>query len=188
VVAGHLSSLVMKQDDEIVAKRAQLELVESYVAQIRVPVELKRRLAIFFRRRLDSSLLSSVPPASVYHELPMALQIDVASHTNGAVVKASPLLRNCSSSFIDRLYSLLRERTIESGTVIFRTAEACRELLFVASGSVEIYEDAESCLASSRSRASALLATRSAMSRSCLSACTCRTRKARSMLRPSCSS
>jgi hypothetical protein len=140
VVVGHLSSMVMKQDDEVVAKRAQLELVESYVAQIRVPGALKRRVVVFFRRRFESTSLSSVPPGSVYNDLPMELQIDIASHTNGSVVKASAILRNCTLSFIDRLSSLLRERTIESGTVIFRTAEACRELMFVASGVVEVYD------------------------------------------------
>jgi hypothetical protein len=59
VVVGHLSSLVMKQDDEVVAKRAQLELVQTYVAQVRVPAGLKRRLVVFFRRRLESASLSS---------------------------------------------------------------------------------------------------------------------------------
>ena len=141
VIVGNLSSLVMKQDDEIIAKRAQLELVQGYVRHIRVPKELKQRLTRFFQQRFKSTSLSAVPADVIYRGLPMELQIEVSKHTNRAVIEAARILRGCSAGFVDRLSSLLQERTPEAESVIFRTAEACKELIFVASGVIELYDD-----------------------------------------------
>jgi hypothetical protein len=143
IVVGNLSSLVMKQDDEVVAKRAQLELVQGYVGHIRVQPELKQRLMAFFQNRFRSTSLSSITPDIVYKALPMELRIEVAAHTNRRVVDAAALLRNCSSSAIDRLSSLLRERALEPETILFRMAEACTELALVAVGAVETYHEPE---------------------------------------------
>ncbi|KAG8464916.1 hypothetical protein KFE25_012279 [Diacronema lutheri] len=77
VIVGNLSSLVMKQDDEIIAKRAQLELVQGYVRHIRVPKELKQRLTRFFQQRFKSTSLSAVPADVIYRGLPMELQIEL---------------------------------------------------------------------------------------------------------------
>ena len=141
VIVGNLSSLVMKQDDEIIAKRAQLELVQGYVRHIRVPKELKQRLTRFFQQRFKSTSLSAVPADVIYRGLPMEVQIEVSKHTNRAVIEAARILRGCSAGFVDRLSSLLQERTPEAESVIFRTAEACKELIFVASGVIELYDD-----------------------------------------------
>ena len=131
----------MKQDDEIIAKRAQLELVQGYVRHIRVPKELKQRLTRFFQQRFKSTSLSAVPADVIYRGLPMEVQIEVSKHTNRAVIEAARILRGCSAGFVDRLSSLLQERTPEAESVIFRTAEACKELIFVAAGVIELYDD-----------------------------------------------
>lgn len=141
VIVGSLSSIVMKQDDEIVAKRAQLELVEGYVAHIRVPKTLKQRLKRFFQQRFKSTSLSSIPPETIFKGLPMELQTEVSKHTNRAVIEAAAILRGCSSGFIDRVSSLLQERLLEAESIVFRTAEACKELIFIAAGAVECYDD-----------------------------------------------
>ncbi|KAG8465012.1 hypothetical protein KFE25_012375 [Diacronema lutheri] len=141
VIVGNLSSLVMKQDDEIIAKRAQLELVQGYVRYIRVPKELKKRLTRFFQQRFKSTSLSAVPADVIYRGLPMEVQIEVSKHTNRAVIEAARILRGCSAGFVDRLSSLLKERAPEAESVIFRTAEACKELIFVAAGVIELYDD-----------------------------------------------
>jgi hypothetical protein len=59
-------SLFVSQDDEVISKRAQLELVNAYIASIRVPKELKQRLTKFFRARLKSKSLSSVHGDTIY--------------------------------------------------------------------------------------------------------------------------
>ncbi|KAG8459689.1 hypothetical protein KFE25_003141 [Diacronema lutheri] len=142
-VVGQLSTIVMRQDDEVVSKRAQLELVNGYIASIRVPKELKGRLTKLFRARLKSTSLSSVSAEVIYQRLPMELQIEVAAHTYRAIVVAASLLRGTSAPFIDRLSSLLTERTLDAETVVFQAAAACDELFFVATGALQVYDEAE---------------------------------------------
>jgi hypothetical protein len=140
-IVGQLSSLVMKQDDEVVSKRAQLELVNAYIASIRVPRDLKQRLTTFFRARLKNKSLSTVHGDTIYFGLPSELQIEVSRFTNRSVVEAARLLRGCSAGFVDRMSSLLSERAPESETVIYRTEEACKELIFVAQGAIETFTE-----------------------------------------------
>jgi hypothetical protein len=140
---GGISGLVMKQDDEIVGKRAQLELVHAYVRHIHVPTELKDRMTKFFQERLQHASLSSVDAEDIYSGLPIPLQMEVAAHTNRALVGACSLLRGCLPGFLDRLSSALRERELEAETVIFRSGDACKELMLIASGSIETVEDGE---------------------------------------------
>lgn len=188
-VVGNLSSLVMKQDDDVVLKRAQLELVGSYISHIRVPRELKQRIKQFFlvcanacctcrrqalrlrqhysvpclarspliiqfmrtpmiapplpsstcvQMRVQATSLSAIPPEAVFNGLPMELQVEVAAHTNKAVVDAAALLRGTSQPFAERLAAMLHLRQLDAETIIHRTAEACTELIFVAAGVVEV--------------------------------------------------
>jgi CRP-like cAMP-binding protein len=128
----------MKQDDEIVTKRSQLELVHSYLAHIDVSADLKANVEQYFQARLKDASFSSVRDDDIAASMPIALQIEVSKHTNRSLVGQAALLRGCSDAFVDRLSSLLRERALEPETQLFREGEACRELFFIGSGSVEL--------------------------------------------------
>jgi len=138
---GGISGVVMKQDDEIVGKRAQLELVQGYVSHIHVPADLKHRMIKFFQQRLQHTSLSSVDSLTIYNSLPVPMQMEVAAHTNRALLGACDLLRGCSAGFLDSLSSALREREVEADTVVFRVGEACKELFVVASGELETTQE-----------------------------------------------
>ena len=140
---GQISTLVMKQDDEIVSKRSQLELVHAYLTHIDVPAELKAHVEGFFHARLRDASFSSVRDEDIAGMMPIALQIEVSRHTNRHLVGEAKLLRGCSDAFADRLSSLLRERTLEPETMLFREGEACKELLLVESGSVELWHGSD---------------------------------------------
>lgn len=71
----------------------------------------------------------------------MELQIEVSTHTKRTVIEAVAILRGCSQGFVDRLSSLLQERSPEAGSVLFRTADACKELIFIAACAIELYDD-----------------------------------------------
>jgi len=135
---GQISALVMKQDDEIVAKRAQLETVQAYIGHIRVPVDMKQQIEKFFHARLKDASLSSIQADQVYEMLPMSLQLEVSTHTVRPLVEGCSLLSECSSGFKDRFASLLKERRIEPETIVFRIGEVCSELLVVKAGSIDM--------------------------------------------------
>jgi ankyrin repeat protein len=137
------SAAPLAQHDEIVGKRAQLELVRAYVRHIRVPAELKDRMMKHFQQRLQHASLSAISADDIYDGLPIPLQMEVAAHTNRALVGSVQLLRGCAAGFLDRLSSALRERELDAETVVFRAGEACKELLLLASGSVEAQEEAD---------------------------------------------
>mmetsp|Transcript_2910 Transcript_2910/g.7351 ORF Transcript_2910/g.7351 Transcript_2910/m.7351 type:complete len:1774 (+) Transcript_2910:107-5428(+) len=138
---GGISGVVMKQDDEIVGKRAQLELVHAYVRHIHVPVELKQRMTKYFQERLQHTSLSSISSEQIYLSLPIPMQMEVSAHTNRNLVGGCDLLRGCSNGFLDRVSSTLRERELDADTVIFRVGEACKELIIIATGEVETVDD-----------------------------------------------
>lgn len=135
---GQISALVMKQDDEIVTKRSQLELVHAYLTHIDVPAELKAQVESFFHLRLRDASFSSVRDEDIAAAMPIALQIEVSKHTNRGLVSEAALLHGCSDAFMDRLSSLLRERAIEPETLLFREGDVCKELFFVESGTIEL--------------------------------------------------
>jgi len=139
---GQISALVMKQDNEIVTKRSQLELVHGYLTHIDVPAELKTHVESFFQARLRDASFSSIRDEDIANAMPIALQIEVSKHTNRQLVGEAKLLRGCSEAFVDRLSSLLRERSIEAETTLFREGEVCKELYFLESGSIEQYNAA----------------------------------------------
>jgi CRP-like cAMP-binding protein len=135
---GQISALVMKQDDEIVIKRSQLELVHSYLAHIDVSLELKASVEAYFHSRLKHASFSSVRDEDIAASMPIALQIEVSKHTNRTLVGEAALLRGCSDAFLDRLSSLLRERALEPETQLFREGDACKELYLIESGFIEL--------------------------------------------------
>lgn len=53
------------------------------------------------------------------------------------------LLQGCSAGYVDRVSSLLSERTPDPEAIIYRTAEACKELIFIAQGAIEVYSDGD---------------------------------------------
>jgi hypothetical protein len=115
----------MRQDDEVVGKRAQLELVQVYLSHMQLPVQLRRQIESFFHARLRDSSSTQI---DIYDLLPAALQIEVSTVTNRAMVGELALLRGCSETFVDRLSSLLRERTVEPETSLFNAGDVCKEV------------------------------------------------------------
>lgn len=87
---------------------------------------------------MHATSLSAIPPDVIFNGLPMELQVEVAAHTNKAVVDAAALLRGTSEPFAERLAAMLQLRHLDADTVLHRTAEACTELVFVAAGAVEV--------------------------------------------------
>lgn len=83
--------------------------------------------------RLKDASISSVTDEQIYDMMPVSLQIEVSMHTNRALVGELSLLRGCSETFVDRLSSLLRERTVEPETFLFRTGDVCKELFIIES-------------------------------------------------------
>jgi hypothetical protein len=140
---GCVSAIVMKQDDEMVSKRGQLELVHVYISHMRVPVELKLQIESFFHARLKDTSISAVSDEQIYDSLPVSLQIEISTHTNRALVGELSLLRGCSETFVDRLSSLLRERTVEPETFLFRAGDVSKELFVIDAGLVELFYDAD---------------------------------------------
>ena len=104
-----------------------------------MPPELKVRLRKHFTRRLQHASISAVQSEDIYAGLPMSLQVEVSAHTNRHLVGAASVLRGCSTAFLDRLSSVLREREVEAEAVLYRAGEACLELLFIASGTIELH-------------------------------------------------
>jgi hypothetical protein len=133
----------MKQDDEVVGKRAQLEVVHAYISHLKVPTALKDEIEAFFHARLQKASLSSIRDEHVYGGLPIALQIEVSTVINRSLVAGASVLRGCSDGFLDRLSAMLVEVRIEPETIVFRTNEACRELFIIQTGAVDVYEEPE---------------------------------------------
>jgi len=102
---------------------------------------LREQIEAFFHTRLRDTSLSAVPDEQIYAQMPIALQIEVSQYTNRSLVGEAPLFKGCSDGFVDRLSSLLRERTVEPETVLFRTSDVCRELFVIESGAVEVFDE-----------------------------------------------
>jgi len=135
---GKISALVMRQDDEIVDKRAQLTRVQVYLSHLRLPAQLRRQIELFFLARLKDASISSFSDEVIYDLLPVALQRMVSQVTNRLMVGELSLLRGCDEAFIDRLSSLLRERAVESEVYLFRAGDVCKELFIVNTGLIEV--------------------------------------------------
>jgi len=140
---GQISALVMKQDDEVVAKRAQMEIVEAYLGTIRVSRALKEQISLFFHSQLQDASFTSVPPDQIYDMLPVTLQLEVSRHTNRDLVGQCKLLVQCSELFRDKLSAMLREKCLQAETSVFRISEASTELLFIKTGGIELYNTSD---------------------------------------------
>lgn len=138
---GRISTLVMKQDNEIVTKRTALQQVQGYIAHTRVPADLAAEIAGFFHTRLKDASSSSVRGDSIIAALPVSLQIEIGRITHRHFVVGAALFHGCSDGFVDRLASLLRERRLEPDQVLFRTTELCKELAIITLGAVRVFDD-----------------------------------------------
>ena len=138
---GQISALVMKQDDEIVAKRGQLQLVRAYLEHIRVPKELDAEIWRLFHARLKGADGAAARADGIIETVPVSLQVEVSRHTHRGIVSACALFRGCSDSFVDRLASLLRERVCEPDRSLYRRADVCNELFVVEAGAVRTYDE-----------------------------------------------
>mmetsp|Transcript_10944 Transcript_10944/g.32500 ORF Transcript_10944/g.32500 Transcript_10944/m.32500 type:complete len:2648 (+) Transcript_10944:3-7946(+) len=141
LAVGQISALVMRQDDEVVNKRGQLELVQVYLSHVRVPAELASQIEGFFRARLRNASLSAVTDEQIYDAMPVSLQIEVSTFTNRELVGYCLLLRSCSPAFIDSLSALLRSRAVEPETILHRPGDVCSELLVIEKGAVHLYDE-----------------------------------------------
>lgn len=95
-VVGKISALVIKQDDEVVAKRSRLELVQGYVSVLRVGQDLKTRIQEYFRQRLDQAAggyggISAGAANELRAALPVNLQVRQGAPLPSGFVRGAAL-------------------------------------------------------------------------------------------------
>ena len=117
-IMGTINHHLIKKDERQEAFRLQMEALESYSSQRRLPEDLKQRLVQYFEFQAakqhddDDKVLS---------HLTAGLRVKVASFQYGAVMgRNMHLFAGCSSGFLANIMGSLRETFLMPGETVFQ--------------------------------------------------------------------
>eukprot|EP00736_Rhodelphis_marinus_P003625 Rmarinus@m.19453 len=148
-ILGEISSLVMKQDERLVALRADLLSLEEYLTSNSFPWDLENNVRQQVGTRMaelrsrGNETADGAAEEQIYGALSHALKVEISKHVTLEVLQKSSIFDGCSDVFRDAVGVLLHERTIPPQAEIFRQGEMAKELYLIHSGVVEITDTNE---------------------------------------------
>ena len=157
-VLGEVSNAVMKQDEELVRTRQDMQAIVSFVKAKNLPENLANEIHQLSgsgdgdgAARTDGEManLSSREGGDVFAQLSHSLQVQVARHVSRPLLRGVALFQGCSEPFLDSLSVVLKETVFPPDTFLYHVNEVARELYIVSSGSVEIVVEIEGPLGDS---------------------------------------
>ena len=133
-IIGEVSTIVMMQDEEVVAARTQLGAVESFVRGSCLEDDLREEIKMHFKA---TRIHSSTNQTAIFRRMSRCLQVEVSSYTTRGYLDGVPLFQGCSSQLMDAICVLLVEVNFAPEEYLYRASEIARDMYFVVDGSVD---------------------------------------------------
>ncbi|XRB09682.1 potassium channel skor [Pycnococcus provasolii] len=140
-ILGTLFHYVVKKDRAAEEFRKKLTEVHKWSRSQNLPEELESSLVShyefqFSKKREDDS--------KVMKMLPLPIKLKVASHNYGRFVQRNKyLFKRCTTQFIEQFQLRLVEEYLMPGETLAHEKDMARELVFLASGSLEFHRDGQ---------------------------------------------
>eukprot|EP00736_Rhodelphis_marinus_P008001 Rmarinus@m.3149 len=137
-ILGEISSLVLKQDEQLVVARSGLLTIESYIRSHAFPPDLEHEIRTQLVSASNSYQSFESETSQIFDSLSQVLKVEVAKVISRSALERLSLFNGCSENFLDSVSVLLRESTFPAEQYIFRCNEACTDLYIVTRGEVDI--------------------------------------------------
>lgn len=134
-VIGNVANLLANIDVLRAQHFRKMELMASFLREYDVPRDLQARVRDYYNY-LWASHMGHQP--TLFHDLPEALQIDIALHLNRHILRKVPVLEKSSESFLRALALHLEPVVFTPGDTILRRGEIGSRMYFIHRGKVEV--------------------------------------------------
>ena len=131
---GLAASLLMDSDSGDARYAAQLDAINLYMANRRLPLALRDRVRDNLAYRWRTRRLLDEHDA--LDSLPASLRTDVALHAHGALLRTVPLFVDAQVGFAVAVAVRLQPGVMLMGEVLVRQGDVADEMMFITSGEV----------------------------------------------------
>ncbi len=140
-VIGNVANLLANIDVLRAQHLGKMETVASFLRDRKVPRELQARVRDYYNYLWASRMGHQ---ATLFHDLPESLQVDIALHLNRHILRKVPMLEKASEIFLRALALHLEPAVFTPGDTILRRGEIGRRMYFIHRGKVEVLSADES--------------------------------------------
>ncbi|GMH40854.1 hypothetical protein BSKO_08758 [Bryopsis sp. KO-2023] len=121
-ILGSISDLVMKQDEALVGRREHMMLVQNFVRNRDLPLDLTKEIQTFFDMTMKNDS-DADGEKDIFMLLSFSLQIEVARYISWELLTETRIFRQCNENFLASVSVLVREVNINPDTYLFRENE-----------------------------------------------------------------
>lgn len=145
-IIGNIATIMANRDFARTQHLDKMQRISAFMHHHRVPGELKDRVhgyhAYMWRTR------QGYDESFILNELPPIIRSDMEMYLRRDIVAKAPLFKDAESDMIRELVSKLKPRVALPGEYIIRKGEMGESMYFIGSGSVDVFVDGETSVAS----------------------------------------
>lgn len=135
-IVSNVASLLARSDAAREHHMDNLDRIESFMHQHRIPNELRSNTRAYYHYMWTNK--KGYQDSALIQDLPAKIQSELLLHINKPIIERVSFLKAASSDLISDLMSELKPRVFVPGERIFKADEAGDALYFIQSGSVEV--------------------------------------------------
>ena len=147
VITSVMGMVINFDPAQRLTKQALVQL-NDYMKEKRLPTAFRRQLRDHYRHYLDvTSVLPQTP--QLYDQMPAHMRDMVVRHCFRHTLYTIPLLKRCEAHFsglVSHLALMMKPARIAKGAVVVRLNDTQRNVFFVVSGLVHVYDDTRKLL------------------------------------------
>ena len=140
-ILGTLFHYVVHKDEERERTRQRHQNLEAYGQARNLPAALCARLRRHFANMGDKNEM--LEHSHIEQELPNVLVAKIANFQHRALINSSPLFLGAPEQYLTMLAVRLKPKLLLPGELLYKKGDMSREMGFIKSGSVDVFEDPE---------------------------------------------
>ena len=140
-ILGTLFHYVVHKDEERERTRQRHQNLEAYGRARSLPAALCAKLRKHFQNLGEKTELQE--HSHIEQELPGVLVAKIANFQHRMLINGSPLFHGAPEQYLTMLAVRLKPRLLLPGELLYKKSDMSREMGFIKSGAVDVFEDAE---------------------------------------------
>jgi hypothetical protein len=138
-IIGNVASLISTLDVQKASYWSKMDAMKLYMRYRGVPAEINERVRNYYDYRWANH--RGLEEQKIFNDLPDPLRLEVMMQLTKGLLEKVPLFKYSSENLKNVLVLALEAKTFDPNSVIVRSGETSREIIFISKGVVEIIDE-----------------------------------------------
>ena len=139
LIIGNIASLISNLDRQKATYWSRIDTLKLYLRYRGVSIQLIERLRNYYEYRWAHH--RGLDEQFIFNDLPDPLHLEVMKQLTKDLLKNVPLFKYCSENLKNVLLLALKAKTYDPDSLIVRSGETAKEIIFISKGEVDIIDE-----------------------------------------------